>query len=151
MPHHSETTHYPYPPQQLYDLVADVEKYPEFLPWCRAARILERHEGYFTAELIISFKHITERYTSKVIGTPPEYRNAGRIDVELIKGPFKHLSNHWEFTPEGDSGTQLDFSVDFAFKNIILDKLIGSLFTRATEKMVGAFSKRAQELYGNAT
>ena len=148
MTKHCETNHYPYSAAQLYDLVWNVDDYPKFLPWCKASRILERQDDYFVAELVISFKHITEQYTSKVTGTAPTDTQAGSIDVQLIKGPFKHLSNHWEFIPT-ESGCDLKFEVDFAFSNIILDKLIGALFTRASEKMAGAFIARARELYGN--
>lgn len=147
MPTHSETRILPYSPQQLFGLVVDVEKYPEFLPWCRAARIVSRTEDAFVGELIISFSHLTERYTSRVTPTPATAENVATIEVALVSGPFKHLSNHWRFAPHPD-GTELSFAVDFAFKSALLDKLIGGVFTRATEKMVAAFTTRAQALYG---
>ncbi len=140
---HSESQHSPYTPQQLFDLVADIERYPEFLPWCRAARILERGGGYVMAELIISFKHLTERYTSRVILDPPH-----SIDVTMVKGPFHHLVNRWKFTPAKDGGTQIDFFIDFQFKSRLLEKFIGPVFSKATEKMVAAFETRADALYG---
>lgn len=142
MPTHHDSHTSPYAPEQLFALVADVEKYPEFLPWCRAARITERGDGYFIADLVISFSHITEQYTSRVELTPPE-----RITVTMMKGPFHHLYNEWVFSPCAD-GTNIGFSLDFAFKNKLLDKLIGGLFTRATEKMSTAFLARADALYG---
>ena len=148
MPSHSETQHFIYSADQLYQLVKDVEKYPEFLPWCRAARITEQHDGYFIADLVICFKHITEKYTSKVILTPPQKAGGpAAIDVELVKGPFTQLENHWRFTPKSD-GTELTFDVSFNFKSRILDNLIGPFFGKATEKMVSAFTTRAHELYG---
>ncbi len=121
-------------------MVLDVEKYPEFLPWCRAARIIERHEGYFLGELVISFNHLTERYTSKVMPLKNEIR------VELVKGPFKHLTNDWRFEPTA-TGTNIHFNLDFEFKSKLLDRLMGGLFTRATEKMTMAFMTRADALY----
>lgn len=142
MPAYHDTHTAPYPPAQIFDLVAEVEKYPEFLPWCRAARILERQTDYFIAELVICFKHITEQYTSKVTLFPHE-----RIEVEMLKGPFHHLTNRWEFYGE-DGGTRIEFFLDFAFKSKLLDKLIGGLFTRASQKMSEAFMTRADALYG---
>lgn len=151
MPAHSETQFFPYSTTQLYALVADVEKYPEFLPWCRASRILERQPGYFIAELVIAFKHIREKYTSRVITTPPAANNGtAQIDVELVSGPFNSLSNQWRFEP-ASGGTQVYFKLEFHFKTRLLDSLIGGLFSRATEKMVHAFSERAHALYGGGT
>lgn len=148
MPTHREVQILPYTPQQLFALVADVERYPEFLPWCRAARILERSEGEMLAELIIAFKGFSESYVSRVRLTPPGV-GEGVIDVSMVRGPFQHLVNHWSFKPEG-TGTRLEFFVDFRFRSRILEGLIGGLFTRATEKMVAAFQKRARELFGNS-
>lgn len=147
MPFHTEQQFSPYTPRQLFDLVADIEKYPEFLPWCRAARIIERGENEFLGELVISFAHITENYISRVVLTPPQPGSAGTIDVTMVKGPFEHLMNHWKFTPTQD-GTRIDFSLDFKFRSRIMEKLIGSLFSKATAKMVTAFQKRATDLYG---
>ena len=145
MPKHIEKQLSPYSAQQLFDMVADVAKYPQFLPWCRAARVTDRTENSFLGELIISFSHITESYTSKVTLNP----EAGTIDVIMVKGPFEHLTNHWVFTPT-ESGTQIDFELDFKFRSKLLEKLIGPLFTKATHKMVGAFKERADQLYGKA-
>jgi coenzyme Q-binding protein COQ10 len=89
----------PYTPEQLYALVVDVEKYPEFIPWCRAARIVSREKDSFLGELIVSFSHLTERYTSRVVPVAPSDTNEGRIDVSLVSGPFHHLNNHWRFVP----------------------------------------------------
>lgn len=148
MPTHTETRHFNYTPRQLFDLVSDVAKYPEFLPWCRAARILERGDGWFTAELVVTFKHITEQYTSRVSLHPPATETSScALEVELISGPFHHLDNHWKFEPAA-TGSEVHFHLDFAFKTKWLDKLIGGFFTRASEKMVAAFSARADALYG---
>ncbi len=147
MPVHNETQILPYTPAQLFDLVADIERYPEFLPWCRAARVLERTDDGMLAELVIAFNHLSERYTSRVTLSRPNAGGEGSIDVALVKGPFERLSNRWQFIPQGD-GCELRFALDFAFRSRILEKLIGAVFTKATAKMVTAFRERAQALYG---
>ena len=142
MPTHAETRHLPYTPQQLYDLVADIERYPEFLPWCVAARIRSREGNLVFADLMIGFKRFREKFTSKVT------LNDGRIDVAYSEGPFKHMTNHWIFIPAEDGGTMIDFYVDFEFRSKVLQTLIGALFNEAVGVMVSAFEKRAQKLYG---
>lgn len=144
MPSHSEQQLSPYSPEQLYALVIDIERYPEFLPWCRAARILERKDNELLAELIISFAHMTERYTSRVVMNHP-----ASIDVTMVKGPFDHLVNRWRFMPK-EKGCEIDFFIDFKFRSRILETLMGSLFAKATDKMVNAFTDRAKKLYGAA-
>lgn len=148
MPTHSEIRQSPYSPKQIFDLVVDIEKYPEFLPWCRAARINKRADDHFIGELIISFSHMTERYSSKVTPKAPTANTEGSIEVELVNGPFTHLFNHWRFVPMKDGGTEIHFAVEFQFKSKILETLIGGLFTRAVEKMGAAFMTRADHLYG---
>jgi coenzyme Q-binding protein COQ10 len=143
MPAYRETMLVPYSREQLFDLVADVEKYPQFLPWCRAARIHERGEGYMVAELVIAFKGIRESYTSRV-----DLRRPEAIDVTMVKGPFHHLVNHWRFSEAEDGQTRIEFDLDFRFSSRWLETLIGALFSRATEKMVTAFRGRADQLYG---
>jgi coenzyme Q-binding protein COQ10 len=143
MPTHSDQQILPYTREQLFDLVADIEKYPEFLPWCRAARVISRKEGELTAELMISFKHLSESYVSCVVLDRPH-----RIEATLVRGPFSHLINRWTFTQQPGGATQVDFYVDFAFRSRMLEMLIGGFFTRASEKMGEAFKARAQALYG---
>ena len=139
----------PYSPRQMFELVAAVDRYPEFLPWCRAARISHKEPGMMLAELIITFKHLSEQYTSKVVlNTPQSEHSPCSIQVNMTEGPFHHLTNEWSFTPHGD-GTQIDFFLDFKFRSKFLEALIGTLFGRATEKMVSAFHARAQALYGS--
>jgi coenzyme Q-binding protein COQ10 len=148
MHHHEETQHFPYSTSQLYALVADVEKYPEFLPWCRATRIIERFENAFTAEMVIAFKQLRESYVSRVNLTPPVSDNAeARIDVGLVSGPFQTLDNHWHFTPAPQGGCNVHLVLKFQFKSKLLDTIMGPLFGRAEQKMVGAFSDRAHALY----
>lgn len=144
MPTHAEKRHLPYTPQQLFDLVADVERYPQFLPWCVAARVRKREGDVFFADLVIGFKMIRERYTSKVTLD----RAALRIDVTYTEGPFHYLDNHWQFIPAEDGGTIIDFFVDFEFRSKLLQKVIGALFNEAVRLMVASFEKRARQLYG---
>jgi coenzyme Q-binding protein COQ10 len=143
MPTHAERRRLPYTAEQLFDLVADVERYPEFLPWCVAARIRERNERLLVADLVIGFKMIRERFTSRV-----ELDHPKGIDVTYSEGPFKYLNNHWSFIPEPDGGCVIDFFVDFEFRSRMLQKLIEVLFNEAVKRMVGAFEARARALYG---
>jgi coenzyme Q-binding protein COQ10 len=143
MPRHAETRRLPYAADKLFDLVADIEKYPEFLPWCVGARIRSRSETETVADLVIGFRAFRERFTSRVRLDRP-----GRIDVAFADGPFKYLQSHWIFRPEGEHLTAIDFAVDFEFRNKILGKVIGLLFDEAVHRMVAAFEARARALYG---
>jgi coenzyme Q-binding protein COQ10 len=149
MHRYHDTQQSPYSARQIFDLVMDIERYPEFLPWCRAARILERSAGRMKAELVVSFKHITESYVSEVTYTEPDDRQGagGVIDVRLLQGPFRHLSNHWQFTPLAQGGTEIALELEFQFRSRLLDSLIGLLFGKATSKMAMAFKQRADALY----
>jgi len=142
MPTHAEKRRLPYTQAQLFHLVAGVEKYPEFLPWCSAARITRREGATFYADLVIQFKVFRERFTSRVTVHPTH-----QVDVEYIQGPFRYLNNHWHFH-EVEDGCVIDFYVDFEFKSRTLQKLIGLLFDQAVSRMVGAFETRARQLYG---
>lgn len=142
MHRHTERRVLPFTPAQMYDLVADIEKYPLFLPWCSGARIRERRDNIVVADLMISFKIYRERFTSKVTLQAPD-----RIDTVFSEGPFKHLQNRWVFLPD-PGGCLVDFFVEFEFKSKILDKLISVLFNEAVHRMVKAFENRAQALYG---
>ncbi len=144
---YSETRILSHSPEQLFKLVVDIERYPEFLPWCRGARIVSREGNSFLGELVISFSHLTERYTSRVTPTPPTKTTEGRIEVALVSGPFKHLNNHWRFVPHAN-GCEIHLDLDFEFKSKLLDKMLGGMFGKACEKMVGAFTTRAETLYG---
>jgi len=146
MPTHAEQRVLPYTPEQLYVLVAGVENYPEFLPWCVGARIKERTDTLILADLVIGFKMFRERFTSRVTLDPA----TPRVDVEYMDGPFKYLNNHWIFNPHPD-GCEIDFFVDFEFKSIILQKTIGVLFNEAVQRMIAAFEHRADALYGTSS
>jgi coenzyme Q-binding protein COQ10 len=141
---HAEQRPLGYRPEQLFDLVADVERYPEFLPWCIGARIRERSETLLVADLVIGFKMIRERFASRVALDRPHLA----IDVTYADGPFKHLSNRWRFEPTPEGGCRIDFYVEFEFRSALLQKLIGVLFHEAVRRMVGAFETRARVLYG---
>ena len=143
MPRHSETRHLPYTPEQLFDLVADVERYSEFLPWVVAVRIRSASDKEIIADLVVGFSAFKERFTSRVTLDKPH-----RIHVDYIEGPLKYLRNEWRFDPASDGGTNLFFSVDFAFRSRILQALAGEMFDRALRRMTDAFERRAAELYG---
>jgi coenzyme Q-binding protein COQ10 len=145
MPTHAERRVLPYTQEQLFNLVADIERYPEFLPWCLAARIRKREGRTIHADLMIGFRMVRERFTSKVELTPLH-----RVDVAYAEGPFKYLNNHWVFEPTPDGGCEIDFFVDFEFRNRMLQKLIEVLFHEAVRRMVSAFETRARALYGTA-
>lgn len=142
MPAHTEKRILPYSPDQLFDLVAGVDKYPQFLPWCTASRITRREGDVFYAELIIGYKMLREKFVSRVTTEKPHH-----IHVEYITGPMKHLSNHWHFHDNGDGSTTIDFFVDFDFKNPVLRKLIEVFFNEAIKRMVQAFEERAKSIY----
>jgi coenzyme Q-binding protein COQ10 len=137
----------PYAPKQLFDLVADVGKYPSFLPWCVAARIRSRTHHQLVADLTIGFGPFRESFTSRVSLRHPDATGACAIVVHYENGPFKYLHNQWKFTPDAQ-GCVVDFHVDFEFRSIILRRAIGAVFTEAVRVMVNAFMKRARAVYG---
>ncbi|MBK8211367.1 MAG: type II toxin-antitoxin system RatA family toxin [Rhodospirillales bacterium] len=144
MPTHAEQRVVPYSPEKIFDLVADVERYPQFLPWCLACRI-RRHLGpnQFVADLMIGFKVFRERFASEVTLHRPD-----RIDVVYRDGPFRYLNNHWNFRTDETGRCIIDFYIDFEFRSKTLQTLIGKLFNEAVQRMVNAFEKRAGQLYG---
>lgn len=149
MPSHHESRALPYSARQMYDLVADVARYPEFLPWTAAARIRSRTptDGgeVMEADLVISFKVFREHFGSRVTLLPAE----GRILTEYIEGPFKHLKSIWQFD-QRQGGCEVRFDVDFEFRNAILAGVIGLVFNEAMSRVVRAFEARAKALYGPA-
>jgi coenzyme Q-binding protein COQ10 len=143
MPTHAEKKLLPYTREQLFDLVADIERYPEFLPWCVGARIRERNGNEILGDLLIGYKMVRERFTSRVVLSPPD-----RIDVSYSEGPFKYLNNHWLFLPQSDGKCLIDFYVDFEFRSRMLQKIMEVFFNEAVKRMVSAFEARAHQLYG---
>lgn len=150
MPTHAERRHMPYTADQMFDLIAAIDKYPEFLPWCSAARIrgrTTRPDGaeVIDADLVISFKVYRERFASRVV----LMRGENRIDVSYLDGPFRYLDNHWHFVPAAQGGCDVDFFVDFEFRSRTLQAVIGAVFNQAMQRIVRAFEKRAEALYGS--
>ncbi|MHA1598365.1 MAG: type II toxin-antitoxin system RatA family toxin [Alphaproteobacteria bacterium] len=143
MPTHAEIKTLPFSPEQMFDLVADVNSYPDFLPWCVATRIRSSSDTEMVADMVIGFKLLREKFTSHVNLNRPR-----RIDVEYKNGPFKYLENHWIFEEAEGGGCRVDFHVDFEFRSRLLEKAIGKVFTEAVHRMVAAFEKRAGTLYG---
>ena len=166
MPDYHETRILPYTPEQVYDLVVDVNAYPDFLPWCMQAHItrvcdpsfeilgaLEKntqaqkpYDSVFYADLSIGYGMMREQFTSRVQARRPE-----QIDVVYLKGPMRHLSNRWVFTPAPDAACHVAFFVDFEFKNPVFQKLAGVFFHEIVRRMVRAFEQRAQILYGTGS
>ena len=148
MPSHAETRHLPYSAQQMYDLVADVASYPQFLPWTAAARVRKitpQDDGsrVMEADLVISFKVFRERFGSRVV----LWDEAKRIETEYLDGPFQYMRSNWEFRA-AESGCEVAFDVDFAFRNKLLQGAAELFFYEAMKRIVRAFEERARELYG---
>lgn len=139
---HAEKRVVSHTPEQLYALVLDVQKYPQFLPWCLAARVKSQTESELTADLIIGFNMFRETFTSYVEFDSDKLE----INVRYAEGPFKHLTNNWKFLPHED-GCEIDFYVDFEFNSRLLQSVIEALFTEAVRRMVRAFETRADKLY----
>lgn len=144
MPGVRETRRLPYSAEQMFDLVADVGSYPEFLPWVVATRIRSDDGHEMVADMLVGFKALREKFTSRVIKDRP-----GRLEVIYIDGPMRDLDNVWHFRALEDGGCEIDFAVDFSFKNKMFEMLAGQYFDRAFRKMVAAFEDRADALYGN--
>ena len=142
MPTHAEQRLIAYTPDQLFDLVADVEKYPQFLPWCVKASIRTQTEQELVADLTIGFGPFRETFTSRVTLERPS-----RIRVRYEKGPFRYLNNVWTFTPD-PRGCLVDFFVDFEFRSRLLQNAMGVVFNEGVRLMVSAFIKRARDIYG---
>ena len=143
MPRHSETKYLPYSPEQMFDLVADVARYDEFLPWVSAVRVRSSSETEMVADLIVGFNAFKERFTSRIAKATPTH-----IMVDYIEGPLKYLKNEWRFEAAPEGGTNVHFSVDFAFRSRLFETLAGAMFDRALRRMTGAFEQRAAALYG---
>ena len=142
MPRHSETRALPYTPEQLFDLVADIGRYDEFLPWVQATRIVGREGNVVTADLVVGFKMVRERFTSRVTLDRP-----ARIHVDYVSGPLRYLKNDWSFRPTS-TGCEIDFAVDFEFRSRLFERLAGVFFGEAFRRMVASFESRARAVYG---
>ena len=146
---HIEQKHLPYSPQEMFDLVVAVDLYHEFAPWCVASRINTREsDKIFYADLVVGYKMIRERFSSKVIAEPPQNNESGDIYIEYLKGPLQHLKNRWRFTKAENNSCIIDFSVEFEFKNKALQGLSQVFFREVISRMVAAFEERAADIYG---
>ena len=143
MPHHHERRTLPHSAAQMYDLVADVRRYPEFLPWVSAIRVRQDSETEMLADMVVGFKSLRETFSSRVVKT-----GKSAIVVEYLDGPMKQLHNEWIFEDLPEGGSRVDFTVDFSFRNAIFEALAGQFFETALRKMTGAFIQRADRLYG---
>lgn len=150
MPQYETTRSVPHSPRQMFDLVADVERYPEFLPLCEALTVRSRKDGeaksLLIADMTVGYKKIRETFTSQVLLKPDDLV----IDVKYLDGPFKYLDNKWTFEPRGDGGCDVRFFIDYEFKSMMLGALMGAMFDRAFRMFAEAFEKRAREIYGEA-
>lgn len=145
MPHHHERRSLPYSADQMYDLVVDVRRYGEFLPWVAAVRVRSNSETETMADLIVGFKSLRESFSSRVLKTPKS-----KVEVDYLDGPLRHLHNQWLFEETAD-GCIVDFTVDFSFHNRMFEALAGQFFDHALRKMTDAFIERADALYGDGS
>lgn len=143
MPGIRETRRMPYSAEQMFDLVGDVGRYPEFLPWVIATRVRSESDTEMVADMLVGFKALKEKFTSRVTK-----QRAEEIRVTYVDGPLRDLDNTWRFRNVG-GGCEIDFAVDFAFRNPLFEKIAGQYFDRAFRKMVSAFEERAAVLYGS--
>ena len=146
MPSIRETRTLPWSAEQMFDLVADVKRYAEFLPWVVATRVRSDGETEMVADMVVGFNALREKFTSRVNKLRPEM-----IDVDYVDGPMKELDNKWFFRPSPDGGCTIDFVVDFTFRNAVFEALAGRYLDRAFRKMVSAFEQRAAVLYGSSS
>ena len=135
-------------PEHMFALVADVEKYPEFLPLCDALKVRSRKERgaktLLVADMTVGYKAIRETFTSQVLLSPDD----SVIDVKYLDGPFRYLNNRWGFAPAGEGGCEVSFHIDYEFKSRMLGALMGTMFDRAFHKFAEAFEQRADRIYG---
>ena len=146
MPAMQEVRRLPYSAGQMFDLVADVGRYGEFLPWVVATRIRSNNDSEMMADMLVGFKALREKFTSRVLKQRPD-----RIEVIYVDGPMRDLDNVWQFRSTEDGGCEVDFAVSFSFRNAMFEKLAGQYFDRAFRKMVSAFEARAEALYGSSS
>jgi ribosome-associated toxin RatA of RatAB toxin-antitoxin module len=140
----SKATVVPYTPEEMYVLVNDIESYPAFLPWCSAAKILTQQEESLTATLSLALGKIKQSFT-----TENTMQDGSRIEIQLIEGPFKHLSGYWKFNPEDEQSCHIQLHMDFEFKNKIIKHTLGKAFYKVMDSLVESFAQRAQQVYGN--
>ena len=143
MPRHQEVRNLPYTPHEMFDLVADVDSYADFLPWVIATRVKSKTDSELVADMIVGFRMVRETFTSRV-----QLDRPNSLHVDYLDGPLKYLKNDWRFEPDGRGGTDVHFCVDFEFRQKMFERLAGAFFHEAFRRMVAAFEKRAAEVYG---
>jgi len=134
----------PYRAAQMFDLVADVASYPEFMPWCGGARVLSRDEHGMMASVTIAFAGLRQQFTTR---NTHDYPNC--IDLHLVDGPFSMLAGHWRFQPLGEDGCKVLFTMEYAFSSRTLEALVGPVFNRIASSFIDSFTRRAQACYGD--
>lgn len=132
----------PYTPAQMYALVSDIENYPKYLPWCPSSKIIKKEESCVVGRVDISYLKVKAHFTTANTNVENQH-----IDMSLVDGPFKHLKGHWKFTPLGDKGCKIEFSLDYKFSNFLIEKVIGAVFEMVIKNIVDAFVKKAHEIY----
>jgi coenzyme Q-binding protein COQ10 len=137
---------------EMFDLVADVERYPEFVPMCRGLKVRQRTPGeegieVIVADMTVSFKLVRETFRSRVTLDRPKLK----ILVEYLQGPFSHMQNRWSFKPDGDEACEIEFFIDYEFKSRTLGMLMGAMFDAAFRRFATAFEQRADQVYGRKT
>jgi coenzyme Q-binding protein COQ10 len=149
MPSFSTQRHVLFSAEQMFALVADIEKYPDFLPLCTGLTVLSRRQTdageELTARMSIGYKSIAETFTTRVVID----KSDRRIDVSYLDGPFKHLENRWKFLDD-PSGSMVDFFIDYEFRSKLLGALMGAMFDQAFRHFTHAFEERAAQVYGAA-
>ena len=146
MTSHAESRIVPYPADLMFSIVADVERYPQFVPWCVALRILQREtvgpREILLCETIVGFRGLREKYTSRATAIAREHR----VDVVQVDGMFRKLDTHWKFTPQDEHSCRVDFAIDFEFKSRMLSAVAGAAFGLVVTQMTKAFENRAKKL-----
>ena len=142
MPKHYQIKQLPYSRELVFNLVADIESYPQFLPWCNYAKVYERSDDYILASLSVGIKSLEETFQSRVFLRSPDY-----IRVSYENGPLKYLYNTWNFKKISLNKTEVKFFLDFEFKSVFLKIAMGTVFLSATQVMLRAFEDRAESLY----
>lgn len=135
----------PFTPAQMYALVSDIENYKNYLPWCPSSQVLKRDGNKITGRVDISYLKVKAHFTTENINCENQ-----RIDLSLVDGPFKHLKGHWLFTPLGTTGCKIEFKLNYAFSNFIIQKVIGTVFEMVIKNIVDSFVKKAHEIYRKA-
>ncbi|WP_189383856.1 type II toxin-antitoxin system RatA family toxin [Advenella faeciporci] len=134
----------PYKASQMFDLVSDVEKYPEFMPWCGGSAIKERLEDGVIASVTISLAKIKQTFTTR-----NKHAYPGKMELELVDGPFSALNGTWEFIELDEDACKVIFTLDYAFNSKTLEMLVGPVFNRIANSFIDSFTKRAQVIYGD--